>query len=34
MSLKLIVNFSVNRENKNLGGELVGDETPWWRDDR
>ena len=30
----LIINFSANRENKNLGGELVGGETPWRRDDR
>ena len=25
--------ISVNRENKDLGGELVAGETPWWRDD-
>ena len=30
----IIINFSVNRENKNLGGELVGAETPWRRDNR
>ena len=29
-----LLSASVLIENKNLGGELVGGETPWRRDDR